>query len=121
MDCSSSEPLEYQQSEEYRLHELSSIVENTLKPKNCENKLKLNNSIQNVNSVPSHTSINPAIQLTKRNVLRDNTNTHHLRQKTQSKDEEKENRITEVFSINHSCVLRNQYIQGQNQSSHLII
>ena len=102
MDCSSSEPLEYQQSEEYRLHEFSSIVENTLKPKNCENKLKLNNSIQNVNSGPSHTSINPSIQLTKRNVLRDNTNTHHLRQKTQSKDEEKENRITEVFSINHS-------------------
>ena len=121
MDCSSSEPLEYQQSEEYRLHELSSIVENTLKPKNCENKLKLNNSIQNVNSGPSHTSINPAIQLTKRNVLRDNTNTHHLRQKTQSKDEEKENRITEVFYINHSCVLRNQYFHSRPKIRVLIL
>ena len=110
MDCSSSEPLEYQQSEEYRLHELSSIVEDTLKTKNCENTLKLNNSIQNLNSSPSHMLINPAIQLTKRNVLRDNTNTHHLRQKKQAKDEEKENRITEVLFMNHSLLFRNQYL-----------
>ena len=97
MDYSSSEPLEYQQSEEYRPYELSSNVDDKLKPKNCENTLKLNNLNQNVNSSLSHTSTNPSIQLTKRNVLRDDTNTHHLRLKKLSKDEEKENRITEVF------------------------
>ena len=65
MDYSSSEPLEYQQSEEYRPYELSSNVDDKLKPKNCENTLKLNNLNQNVNSSLSHTSTNPSAELAK--------------------------------------------------------
>ena len=111
MDCISSDPQEYQESEKCHqvgrkrpvsLYEPFSFFDDTLKPKNCENTLKLNNLVDNVNSSLSHISINPSIQLTKRNVLRDDTNTHHLKQKRLPKDEEKENQITEVYFPNYN-------------------
>ena len=115
MDCISSDPQEYQESEKCHqvgrkrpvsLYEPFSFLDDTLKPKNCENTLKLNNLVHNVNSSHSHISINPSIQLTKRNVLRDDTNTHHLKQKKLHKDEEKENQITEVYFQHHSSLLK---------------
>ena len=116
MDCDASDPLQCKKSEKCHkitrkrptsLYELSSVVEDTLKIKSCENTLKLNNLVQNVNDSSSHMSANPSIQLTKRNVLRDDTNTHHLRQKRITKDEEKENCYTEVSFVDKYVYLRN--------------
>ena len=116
MDCDASDPLEHKKSEKCHkitrkrptsLYELSSLVEDNLKIKCSENSLKLNNLVQNVNICSSHMSANNSIQLTKRNVLRDDTNTHHLRQKKLTKDEEKENHYTEVSFVDKYVWLRN--------------
>ena len=119
MDCNVSDSQEYQQSEEYQrvsrkrptsLYEISSAVKDKFEPRNCETTLRLNNLVQNLNSSPSHVSTNSSIQLTKRNVLRDETNTHHLKHKKHPKDEEKENRLIEVSIKRSLKALKDQII-----------
>ena len=104
MDYNALEPQEYKKSHNKCLHDFTNnqtstcetLAINKLVPKISENTLKLNNSYQNANSSHPHMSANAAIQLTKRNVLRDDTNIDQFKCENQANDEEKENRYSEV-------------------------
>ena len=104
MDYNALEPQEYKQSHNKYLHDFTNnqtsncetLAINKLAHESCENTLKLNNSYQNANSTVQHMSTNAAIQLTKRNVLRDETNIEQSIGENQINDEEKENRYSEV-------------------------
>ena len=62
-----------------------------------DNALKLNNSGQNANNTPSHLPTNSVIQLTKRNILHDETNKKKIAYENDINDEEKENQYSEVI------------------------
>jgi hypothetical protein len=104
MDYNGLEPQEYKKSHNKYLQDFTNnqtstcetLAINKFAPKSCENTLKLNNSYQNANSSHQHMSTNAAIQLTKRNVLRDATNIDQFRCENQINNEEKENRYSEV-------------------------
>ena len=72
---------------------------NPLALKGRENTLKLNNLIQNGNPSSIHMSTNSIIQLTKRNVWRDDSNTNQFGSENEIRDEEKENRYNEVSNL----------------------
>ena len=106
MDYNALEPQEYICSDNKCLQDFTNNPTSTCEPliinqsssKACEKTLKLNNSFKNTSSPPAHMSTNSVIQLTKRNVLRDETNLLPSRCENLTNDEEKENRYSEVFN-----------------------
>ena len=110
MDCNLLDPQEETPSDKsfqglVQNHELQLL--NQVKTNDIENALKLNNSGQNLHNSLNPMSTNSVIQLTKRNILRDEINVQQFSYGNDLNDEEKENRYTEViyFYIN-KCYFR---------------